>query len=78
MTEVPNQYFLQGGGISVAYSPQGFGPLRLDLGPLILGYQSQGCYHDGVQTVEVGDLGTIVTGCSSRHRAQARNGGSMP
>jgi hypothetical protein len=32
MTEVPNQYFLQGGGISVAYSPQGFGPLRLDLG----------------------------------------------
>jgi len=65
MTEVPNQYYLQGGSISVAYSPQGFGPLRQDLGPLILAYhdanQSQGFYHDGVQTVEVGDLGTIVS-----------------
>jgi hypothetical protein len=65
MTEVPNQYYLQGGGISVAYSPEGFGPLRLDLGLLILAYhdanQSQGFYKDGVQTVEVGDLGTIVS-----------------
>jgi hypothetical protein len=65
VTEVPNQYYLQGGGISVAYSPEGFGPIRVDLGPLILAYhdanRSQGFYRDGVQTVEVADLGNIVS-----------------
>lgn len=65
MTDVPNQYYLQGGGISVAYSPEGWGPLVLDQGPLILAYhdanQSKGFRRDAVQTTEVAALGTIVT-----------------
>ena len=75
----------------MAYSPEGFGPLRLDLGLLILAYhdasQSRGFYRDGLQTVEVGDLGTSrlpprpsrrCTGCSSRSRSGVRNGRSTP
>ena len=65
MTDVPNQYYLQGSGISVAYSPEGWGPPQLDKGPLILTYQdasqSQAFYSDGVQTTEVAALGTIVS-----------------
>jgi len=65
VTEVPNQYYLQGSGISVAYSPVGWGPPRLNLGPLILSYQhasqTQAFYSDGVQTTVVADLGTIVS-----------------
>jgi hypothetical protein len=65
VTEVPNQYYLQGSGISVAYSPEGWGPPRLNLGPLILSYQhanqTQAFYRDGVQTTVVADLGTIVS-----------------
>jgi hypothetical protein len=65
MTDVPNQYHLQGDGISVSYSPEGWGPPILDKGPLILAYhdgnQSEAFYHDGVQTTEVPTLGTIVS-----------------
>ena len=62
---VPNQYYLQGGGISVAYSPEGWGPIRLDQGPLILSYhdanRSLAFFANDVRTVEVADLGTIVS-----------------
>jgi hypothetical protein len=65
VTDVPNQYYLQGGGISVAYSPEGWGPPRLDEGPLILTYQdagrTQAFYSNRVQTTEVPALGTIVS-----------------
>jgi hypothetical protein len=62
---VPNQYHLNGGGISVSYYPDGFGPPILDRGPLILAYQdahrSQAFFGDQVRTVKVDDLGTIVS-----------------
>lgn len=65
MTDVPNQYYVQGGGISVAYSPEGWGPPHLDQGLLILTYQDasqfQAFYSDRVQTTEVAALGTIVS-----------------
>jgi hypothetical protein len=61
----PNQYHLNGGGISVAYYPDGFGPIREGRGPLHLVYQdafrSLAFYGEEVRTVEVPDLGTVVS-----------------
>jgi hypothetical protein len=61
----PNQYHLQGGGISVAYYPAGFGPIKEGRGPLHLVYQdafrSLAFYGEEVRTVEVPDLGTVVS-----------------
>ena len=61
----PNQYHLQGGGISVAYYPDGFGPILQGCGPLHLVYQdafrSLAFYGYEVRTVQVPDLGTVVS-----------------
>jgi hypothetical protein len=61
----PNQYHLHGGGISVAYYPDGFGPAREGRGLLHLVYQdafrSLAFYGDEVRSVEVPDLGTVVS-----------------
>lgn len=65
MAQAPNQYHLQGGGISISYFPGGEGPIRLDQGPLVLSYQdahqSRAFFADEVRTVEVADLGTVVS-----------------
>jgi hypothetical protein len=62
---IPNQYHVQGGGISVSYYPDGFGPPIENHGRLILVYQdahrSQAFYSDAVRTVKVADLGTLVS-----------------
>jgi hypothetical protein len=61
----PNQYHVRGGGISVAYYPDGFGPIREDRGPLHLVYQdafrSLAFYGEEARIVEVADLGTMVS-----------------
>jgi hypothetical protein len=61
----PNQYHVRGGGISAAYYPDGSGPIPEGLGPLHLVYQdafrSLAFYGDQVRTVEVPDLGTVVS-----------------
>jgi hypothetical protein len=61
----PNQYHLYGDGISVAYYPDGFGPIIEPRGPLNLVYQdayrSLPFYGEEVRTVEVPDLGTVVS-----------------
>ena len=61
----PNQYHLHGGGISVSYYPDGFGPLIQGRGRLRLVYQdafrSLSFYDDEVRIVDVPDLGTIVS-----------------
>jgi hypothetical protein len=61
----PNQYHVRGGGISVAYYPDGFGPIPEGPGPLHLVYQDAvrclAFYGDQVRTVEVPDLGTVVS-----------------
>jgi hypothetical protein len=61
----PNQYHVRGGGISVAYYPDGFGPIREDRGPLHLVYQdafrSLAFYGEEARIVEVADLGTVVS-----------------
>jgi hypothetical protein len=60
----PNQYHLHGGGITVAYYPDGFGPVTPN-GPLHLVYQdafrSLAFHGDEARTVEVADLGTVVS-----------------
>jgi hypothetical protein len=67
MPNVPNQYHLQGGGISVSYYPQGFGPPIQGRGRLIFVYQdahrSESFYSDGtnVRTVKVDDVGMVVS-----------------
>ena len=65
MPSTPNQYHLQGGGISVSYYPDGFGPPVLDRGSLIFVYQdahrSQSFFSDQVRTVKVDDLGMVVS-----------------
>lgn len=65
VTRVPNQYYVHGSGISVSYYPDGYGPIGEGLGPLRLIYQdahlSQGFYGDEVRTVDVADLGTVVS-----------------
>lgn len=61
----PNQYHLHGGGISVSYYPEGSGPPVQGRGRLRVTYQdhsrSLAFYDDDVRTVEVADLGTIVS-----------------
>ncbi len=65
MPSTPNQYHLQGGGISVSYYPDGFGPPVLDRGSLIFVYQdahrSQSFFSDQVRTVKVDDRGMVVS-----------------
>jgi hypothetical protein len=62
---IPNQYHVQGGGISVSYYPDGFGPPVEDSGRLLLVYQdahrSQLFLSDQVRTVKVDDLGMVVS-----------------
>jgi hypothetical protein len=60
----PNQYHLHGGGIAVSYFPEGFGPIPA--GPRArLIYQdphrSLSFTGQDVRTVEVPDLGTVVS-----------------
>ena len=61
----PNQYHLRGRGISVAYYPDGFGPILAGRGPLHLVYQdafrSLAFRGNEVRIVEVPDLGTVVS-----------------
>ena len=61
----PNQYHLNGGGVSVSYYPDGFGPPIEGRGSLRLVYQdvhqSISFYDDDVRTVAVPDLGTVVS-----------------
>ena len=65
MPSVPNQYHMNGGGISVSYYPDGFGPRVEDRGSLLLVYQdahrSQSYFSDEVRTVKVDDLGMVVS-----------------
>jgi hypothetical protein len=61
----PNQYHLNGGGVSVSYYPDGFGPPIEGRGSLRLVYQdvhqSRSFYDNDVRTVAVPDLGTVVS-----------------
>jgi hypothetical protein len=61
----PNQYHLNGGGVSVSYYPDGFGPPIEGRGSLRLVYQdvhqSKSFYDNDVRTVAVPDLGTVVS-----------------
>ena len=61
---VPNQYHLQGQGISVDYLPNGIGPIPKN-GPLRLIYRDTVralTFHgDEVRVVQVPDLGTVVS-----------------
>jgi hypothetical protein len=63
-TVTPNQYHLHGGGIQVSYFPRGSGPITRG-GPLVLTYQDEHrslpFYRDDVRTVDVADLGMIVS-----------------
>ncbi len=65
MTSVPNQYYLHGGGTYISYYSEGFGPLIEGRGRIRLVYQdaylSQAFYTDEVRTVQVDDLGTVVS-----------------
>ena len=65
VTRVPNQYSLHGDGIFVSYYPEGFGPVIEGRGRLRLVYQdahqSRSFYDGDVRTVEVVDLGTVVS-----------------
>ena len=64
-TGTPNQYHLHGDCITVSYFPDGFGPVTTTAGPIRFTYQD--AYHslifrgDEVRTVDVPDLGTIVS-----------------
>lgn len=63
-TATPNQYHLHGGGISVHYFPEGFGPVGPG-GPGRLTYQdphrSLNFHGTEIRAVEVPDLGTLVS-----------------
>jgi len=67
MPNVPNQYHVHGGGISVSYYPEGSGPPAEGRGRLIFVYQdahrSESFFSDGndVRTVNVDDLGMMVS-----------------
>lgn len=62
---VPNQYHMHGGGISVSYYPDGFGPPIEGRGALRLVYQDAGrslsFYDNDARIVDVPDLGAIVS-----------------
>jgi len=61
----PNQYHLRGEGMSIAYYPDGFGPILEGRGPLRLVYQdafrSLAFYGEEARTFTVSDLGTVVS-----------------
>jgi hypothetical protein len=61
----PNQYHLHGGGISVSYYPEGAGPPVAGRGLLRFTYHDSvralSFYGDEVRTVDVPDLGTVVS-----------------
>jgi hypothetical protein len=63
-TTTPNQFHLHGGGIAVSYFPEGSGPITTS-GPIRLIYQDAQrtlSFAGGdVRTVEVPDLGTVVS-----------------
>ncbi len=67
MPNVPNQYHVHGGSISVSYYPEGFGPPVEGRGSLIFVYQdahrSESFFSDGtdVRTVKIDDLGMVVS-----------------
>jgi hypothetical protein len=65
MAQSPNQYHLEGRGITVSYFPQGEGPVFPDRGRLRLTYQdahqSRAFFDADVRTVDVEDLGTVVS-----------------
>jgi hypothetical protein len=67
MPNVPNQYHVHGGGISVSYYPEGSGPPVEGRGRLIFVYQdahrSESFFSAGhdVRTVNVDDLGMVVS-----------------
>jgi hypothetical protein len=65
VTQAPNQYHVEGGGISVSYYPDGEGPVFDDRGRLRLAYQdvhqSHTFFDADVRTVDVPDLGTVVS-----------------
>jgi len=65
VSSIPNQYHIQGGGISVSYYPDGFGPPVEGRGSLLFVYQdahrSQSFFSDQVRTVKVDDLGMVVS-----------------
>ena len=60
----PNQYHLHGGGITVSYYPEGFGPIPAT-GPITFIYQDTHVAlsfpASEVRTVAVEDLGTLVS-----------------
>ena len=61
----PNQYHLNGGGISVSYYPEGSGPIIEGRGRLRFSYHDSfralSFYDHDVRTVHVPDLGTVVS-----------------
>jgi hypothetical protein len=61
----PNQYHLHGGDISVSYYPEGAGPVIEGRGRLRFSYhdlfRSLSFFGDEVRTVDVSDLGTVVS-----------------
>jgi hypothetical protein len=61
----PNQYHLHGGEISVSYYPGGTGPVLEGRGRLRFTYhdlsRALSFYGDEVRTVDVPDLGTVVS-----------------
>jgi hypothetical protein len=61
----PNQYYLHGGEISVSYYPGGSGPIIKGRGRLRFTYHDSfralSFYGDEVRTVDVPDLGTVVS-----------------
>lgn len=65
MPNVPNQYHVQGGGISVSYYPDGYGPPVEGRGSLRFVYQdahrSQSFFDGEVRSVAVADLGAVVS-----------------
>jgi len=56
----PNQYHLAGDGLTVSYFPDGFGPVGPG-GLARLFYQDTVFDGDQIRSVEVGDLGTIIS-----------------
>lgn len=65
MAQTPNQYHVEGDGINVSYYPQGEGPVFANRGRLRLAYQdvhqSNVFFDADVRTVDVPDLGTVVS-----------------
>jgi hypothetical protein len=62
-TATPNQYHLHGGGISVSYFPEGFGPVTRGGGRLFYQDAQRSLSFTGeqIRTADVADLGTVVS-----------------